>query len=142
MFDSTNYNTPQAVKVTIRDDNAFEPAVFGRGQDAYVHHYVVAQDKKLDHSYYENLDVNDLVVSVTDDDPAVVLQDFGRTLQATRTGLYPSEGFGYGGDTGNAPGRAFSSMGHATMAGYAAATASSSDYKGLCTNSADRKSVV
>ena len=74
VFDSTNWQTAQTVIVTARDDHIYEPNVFGRGQDAFVHHYVVAQDINLQHTYYENIDVNDVVVSVTDNDPAVVLQ--------------------------------------------------------------------
>lgn len=74
VFDSTNWDTPQTVLVTARDDDVYEPNVFGRGQDAYVHHYVVAQDINLQHSYYEDIDVNDVVVSITDNDPAYVLQ--------------------------------------------------------------------
>ena len=75
VFDSTNWNTPQTVVVTARDDDVYEPEVFGRGQDAYVHHYVVAQDINLQHTYYEDIDVNDVVVSITDDDPAVVIEE-------------------------------------------------------------------
>ena len=74
VFDSTNWMTPQTVLVTARDDDVFEPNVYGRGQDAYVHHYVVAQDINLQHTYYEDIDVNDVVISITDDDPAYVLQ--------------------------------------------------------------------
>jgi hypothetical protein len=74
VFDSTNWNVAQTVVVMARDDNVFEPEVNRRGQDAYVHHYVVAQDINLQHTYYEDIDVNDLVVSITDNDPAVVLQ--------------------------------------------------------------------
>ena len=74
VFDSTNWDTPQTVLVTARDDDVYEPNVFGRGQDAYVHHYVVAQDINLQHTYYEDIDVNDVVVSITDNDPAYVLQ--------------------------------------------------------------------
>ena len=74
VFDSTDWNVPQTVLVTARQDNVYEPEVFGRGQDAYVHHYVVAQDINLQHTYYEDIDVNDVVFTVTDDDPALVLQ--------------------------------------------------------------------
>ena len=74
VFDSTNWATPQTVLVTAREDDVYEPNVYGRGQDAYVHHYVVAQDINLQHTYYEDIDVNDVVISVTDNDPAYVLQ--------------------------------------------------------------------
>lgn len=62
------------VHVTVRDDDVFEPEMDDRGQDAYVHHYVVAQDINLEHTYYNDIDVNDLVVSVADDDPAIVIE--------------------------------------------------------------------
>jgi hypothetical protein len=74
VFDSSNWNIPQTVTVTARDDDVYEPMVFRRGQDAYVHHYVVAQDVNLQHTYYDDIDVNALTVSITDDDAAVVLQ--------------------------------------------------------------------
>ena len=74
-FDSTNWATPQTVTVTLRDDKVFEPEVNNRGQDAYVHHYVVAQDVATSHSYYHNHKVNDVTISITDNDPAVVLED-------------------------------------------------------------------
>ena len=41
---------------------------------AYVHHFVVSQDINLEHTYYDDIEVNDLTVSVTDDDPAVVIE--------------------------------------------------------------------
>jgi hypothetical protein len=74
VFDSTNWNTPQTVQVTARQDNVYEPEVNNRGQDAYVHHFVVSQDINLEHTYYDDIEVNDLTVSVTDDDPAVVIE--------------------------------------------------------------------
>ena len=74
IFDSTNWDVPQTVQVTVRDDDVFEPEVHKRGQDATVHHYVVAQDINLQHTYYEDIDVNDLVVSIADDDPAVLIE--------------------------------------------------------------------
>ena len=69
IFDSTNWDVEQTVKVTLRNDDVFEPNVHGRGQDAFVHHYVVAQDANLQHTYYEDIDVNDLLVVVADDGP-------------------------------------------------------------------------
>eukprot|EP01050_Picozoa_sp_SAG11_P003895 SAG11_NODE_233_length_11903_cov_4.983650_7_plen_1348_part_00 len=78
------------VKVTLRDDHVYEPQVFGRGQDAYVHHYVVAEDVNLQHTYYEDIDVNDLVVSVTDNDPALVLQQVD-AVTGTQNNI-PTEG--------------------------------------------------
>jgi len=75
VFDSTNWADPQVVTVTARDDDVYEPEVNNRGQDAYVHHFVVAQDINLEHTYYDDLEVNDLTVSITDDDPAVVIED-------------------------------------------------------------------
>ena len=74
VFDSTNWNVAQTVLITARQDDVYEPNVYGRGQDAYVHHYVVAQDINLQHTYYEDIDVNDVVISITDNDPAYVLQ--------------------------------------------------------------------
>ena len=75
IFDSTNWNTPQTVQVTARDDDVYEPEVHRRGQDAFVHHFVVAQDINLEHTYYDDIHVNDVVVSIADDDPAVVIQN-------------------------------------------------------------------
>jgi hypothetical protein len=74
IFDSTNWDVPQTVQVTVRNDDVFEPDVHNRGQDAVVHHYVVAQDINLQHTYYEDIGVNDLVVSITDDDPAILIE--------------------------------------------------------------------
>ena len=87
VFDSTNWNTPQTVKVTAYDDSVYEAGVNGRGQDAFVHHFVVAQDENLQHTYYDNIDVNDLTVSVTDNDKAVVLE--------AAENLTPGEGYDY-----------------------------------------------
>ena len=64
VFDSTNWDTPQTVVVTAREDQVYEPETFHRGQDSYVHHYVVAQDINLQHTFYEDIDVHDLVVSI------------------------------------------------------------------------------
>jgi hypothetical protein len=75
VFDSTNYNEPQKVTVVARADDVYEPEVNNRGQDAYVHHFVVAQDINLEHTYYDDIEVNDLTVSITDDDPAVVIEN-------------------------------------------------------------------
>jgi hypothetical protein len=75
VFDSVNYATPQTVTVTARDDDVYEPEVNNRGQDAYVHHFVVAQDINLQHTYYDDIEVNDLTVSIKDNDPAVVIED-------------------------------------------------------------------
>ena len=74
IFDSTNWQVPQTVQVTLREDDVFEPEVHLRGQDALVHHYVVAQDINLQHTYYEDINVNDLVVSITDNDPAILIE--------------------------------------------------------------------
>jgi hypothetical protein len=87
VFDSTNWNIAQTVKVTARDDDVYEPEVFGRGQDAYVHHYVVAQDVNLQHTYYDDIDVNSLTVSITDNDAAVVLE-MSNSLTPTELGAY------------------------------------------------------
>jgi hypothetical protein len=87
VFDSTNWNIAQTVKVTARDDDVYEPEVFGRGQDAYVHHYVVAQDINLQHTYYDDIDVNSLTVSITDNDAAVVLETTN-SLTPTELGTY------------------------------------------------------
>ena len=87
VFDSYNWDVPQTVKVTARDDDVYEPEVFGRGQDAYVHHYVVAQDINLQHTYYDDIDVNSLTVSVTDNDAAVVLETTN-SLTPTELGTY------------------------------------------------------
>jgi len=87
VFDSTNWDVPQTVKVTARDDDVYEPEVFGRGQDAYVHHYVVAQDENLQHTYYDDIDVNSLTVSITDNDAAVVLET-KNSLTPTELGTY------------------------------------------------------
>ena len=46
-----------------------------RGQDSFVHTYVVAQDANLQHTYYEDIDVNDIVVSIADNDPAYVISN-------------------------------------------------------------------
>lgn len=89
VFDSSNWNIAQTVKVTARADDVYEPEVFGRGQDAYVHHFVVAQDVNLQHTYYDDIDVNALTVSITDDDAAVVLQG--------SASLTPTEATTYGG---------------------------------------------
>jgi len=118
VFDSTNWDTPQTVKVIARDDNVYEPEVFGRGQDAYVHHYVVAQDINNQHQYYENLDVNDLVVSITDNDPALVLQEYSKQDQTTKVGLYPGEGQDY----------------HQPLVGHATTVAA---FTAMCTDSSD-----
>ena len=75
VFDSTNWDVPQKVTVTARSDDVFEPEVNNRGQDGYVHHFVVAQDINLEHTYYDDIEVNDLTVSITDDDPAVVIEN-------------------------------------------------------------------
>ena len=75
VFDSTNWQTPQWVQVVARADDVYEPEVNNRGQDAYVHHFVVAQDINLEHTYYDDIEVNDLTVSITDDDPAVVIEN-------------------------------------------------------------------
>ncbi len=75
VFDSTNWQTPQFVQVVARADDVYEPEVNNRGQDAYVHHFVVAQDINLEHTYYDDIEVNDLTVSITDDDPAVVIEN-------------------------------------------------------------------
>jgi hypothetical protein len=72
------------VHVTIRDDDVFEPHVHNRGQDAFIHHYVVAQDINLQHTYYEDIDVNDVVVSIDDNDPAIVIQSH-KELRTTET---------------------------------------------------------
>ena len=90
VFDSRNWNQPQSVKVTAFDDGVYEPNVNGRGQDAYVHHFVVAQDENLQHTYYDDIDVNDLVVSITDNDHAVVVQTLNTNGQLT-----PEEGYDY-----------------------------------------------
>ena len=87
VFDSSNWNIAQTVQVTARQDDVYEPEVFGRGQDAYVHHFVVAQDANLQHTYYDDIDVNALTVSITDDDSAVVLQD-SAVLTPTETKTY------------------------------------------------------
>jgi len=87
VFDSTNWNIAQTVKVTARDDDVYEPEVFGRGQDAYVHHFVVAQDENLQHTYYDDIDVNSLTVSITDNDAAVVLETTN-SLTPTELGAY------------------------------------------------------
>jgi len=79
IFDSTSWRTAQTVTVTARDDDVFEAEVNRRGQDAYVHHYVVAQDVATNHAYYHNIKVNDVTVSITDNDPAVVLENDGTT---------------------------------------------------------------
>ena len=98
VFDSTNWDTAQTVVVTARDDKVYEPQVFGRGQDAYVHHYVVAQDINLQHTYYEDIDVNDVVVSITDNDPAYVVEEFAGGASTnddatlTTAGIAPTEG--------------------------------------------------
>ena len=39
--------------------------MFGRGQDAYVHHFVVKQNVNLDQTYYDDIDVNVLTVTMT-----------------------------------------------------------------------------
>ena len=57
VFDSTNWNVPQTVKVTARDDDVFEPKVSNAWQSAKVHHYVVSQDKNLVHTYYDTISV-------------------------------------------------------------------------------------
>jgi len=75
VFDSTNWNVPQTVKVLAREDDVYEPEVNNRGQDAYVHHFVVSQDINLEHTYYDDIEVNDLTVSITDNDPAVVIEN-------------------------------------------------------------------
>eukprot|EP01048_Picozoa_sp_COSAG05_P000292 COSAG05_NODE_8_length_40675_cov_148.837539_1_plen_865_part_10 len=75
VFDSTNWDIPQKVTVHARADDVYEPEVNNRGQDAYVHHFVVAQDANLEHTYYDDIEVNDLTVSITDDDPAVVIEN-------------------------------------------------------------------
>lgn len=62
--------------VQARDDDVYEEEINGRGQDAYVHHFVVAQDINLEHTYYDDIEVNDVTVSVTDNDPAVVIENF------------------------------------------------------------------
>eukprot|EP01050_Picozoa_sp_SAG11_P000472 SAG11_NODE_14_length_26344_cov_14.209411_10_plen_2210_part_00 len=90
VFDSRNWNVPQTVSVTAFQDTVYEPAVNGRGQDAYVHHFVVAQDENLQHTYYDDIDVNDLVVSITDDDHAVVVQALNSNGVLT-----PEEGYDY-----------------------------------------------
>ena len=76
VFDSANWNVPQTVQVMARDDDVYEPEVNNRGQDAYVHHFVVAQDINLEHTYYDDIEVNDLTVSIVDDDPAVVIENY------------------------------------------------------------------
>jgi hypothetical protein len=86
VFDSTNWNIAQTVKVVARGDDVFEPAVDNRGQDAYVHHFVVAQDINLAHTYYDDIEVNDLTVSIKDDDPAVVIESLND--------VSPTEGLG------------------------------------------------
>ena len=75
VFDSTNWNVAQTVTLTARDDDVFEPELNRRGQDAYVHHFVVAQDINLEHTYYDDIEVNDVTVSVNDNDPAVVIEN-------------------------------------------------------------------
>eukprot|EP01052_Picozoa_sp_SAG31_P000781 SAG31_NODE_23_length_33717_cov_17.863585_1_plen_782_part_10 len=87
VFNSNNWNKPQYVKVTAFEDDVYEPNVNGRGQDAYVHHFVVAQDENLQHTYYDDIDVNDLVVSITDNDHAVAVQELNTNNQLT-----PEEG--------------------------------------------------
>eukprot|EP01044_Picomonas_judraskeda_P002483 COSAG03_NODE_181_length_10999_cov_2.623394_1_plen_478_part_10 len=83
-FNSTNWHMPQTVTVTARQDDVYEPRVNRRGQEAYVHHKVVTPEgdpacgynsNGLTCGYYNGLAVNDMVVSIEDDDPAVVLQD-------------------------------------------------------------------
>jgi hypothetical protein len=75
VFDSTNWQIPQTVTLLARDDDVFEPELNRRGQDAYVHHFVVAQDINLEHTYYDDIEVNDVTVSVADNDPAVVIEN-------------------------------------------------------------------
>eukprot|EP01052_Picozoa_sp_SAG31_P034142 SAG31_NODE_3947_length_3725_cov_24.626034_1_plen_928_part_10 len=102
-FNSTNWHIPQTVRVTARQDDVFEPRVNRRGQQAYVHHRVVTPECNSPVSpfddpqkatsaddlnatawmnaptcgdpHYNGLIVTDVVVSIEDDDPAVVLQD-------------------------------------------------------------------
>eukprot|EP01052_Picozoa_sp_SAG31_P009702 SAG31_NODE_515_length_14710_cov_6.289097_12_plen_1809_part_00 len=87
VFNSNNWNKVQYVKVTAFDDDVYEPNVNGRGQDAYVHHFVVAQDENLQHTYYDDIDVNDVVVSISDNDHAVAVQTLNTNNQLT-----PEEG--------------------------------------------------
>ena len=75
VFDSTNWQVPQTVTLLARDDDVFEPEVHRRGQDSYVHHFVVAQDINLEHTYYDDIEVNDVTVSIADNDPAVVIEN-------------------------------------------------------------------
>ena len=84
IFDSTNWDVPQTVTVTARDDDVYEPEVNRRGQDSYVHHFVVAQDINLEHTYYDDIAVNDMTVSINDNDPAVVMEN--------RNTMTPTEG--------------------------------------------------
>lgn len=102
-FDSTNWHIPQTVRVTARQDDVYEPRVNRRGQQAYVHHRVVTPECNSPISpiddpqkatslgslnatawmnnptcgddHYNGFLVTDFVVSIEDDDPAVVLQD-------------------------------------------------------------------
>lgn len=68
-FDSTDWNIPQTVLVTAFDDDVYEPEVDNRGLDATVFHNVTSTD-----FHYDGIAVNELTVSVTDDDPPVVLE--------------------------------------------------------------------
>ena len=43
-FDSTNWDIPQTVTVTARQDDVFEPRVHRRGQEAYVHHKAITPE--------------------------------------------------------------------------------------------------
>ena len=83
-FNSSNWDVPQTVTVVARQDDVYEPQVHRRGQEAYVHHKVVTPEGDWECGYngnaptcgyYNHLAVNDFVVSIEDDDPAVVLQD-------------------------------------------------------------------
>ena len=83
-FNSTNWHVPQTVTVTARQDEVYEPRNNRRGQEAYVHHKVVTPEgdvacgyslNSLTCGYYNEMSVNDMVVSIEDDDPAIVLQN-------------------------------------------------------------------
>jgi hypothetical protein len=82
VFNGTNWHVPQTVRVTARQDDVYEPQVDRRGQQAYVHHRVEMPEGCADRPVhgpegcnYQGISVNDLTVSIEDDDPAVVLQN-------------------------------------------------------------------
>ena len=65
--------------------------MFGRGQDAYVHHFVVKQNVNLDQTYYDDIDVDVLTVTMTPRSSFRILYDSNNEVAPTELGAFTAK---------------------------------------------------